>query len=57
MNEEETVIKNVDAALNQLTDHEAHVRDHIMHEYFAPLKIKHWEGLEVEKYQQNMSLE
>ena len=54
MNEEDIVAKNVKAALNSLTDHEAQVRDHIMQKYFVPLGLKHWEGVEVAEYKEEM---
>ena len=54
MNDDVTVRKNIDATLNPLTTHEAHIRDYIIKKYFAPLKQKHWEGAEVKKYQQKL---
>ena len=55
MGDDVTVIKNVGATLDSLTKHEAHIRDHIMKKYFAPVKQKHWEGIEVEKYKQKLT--
>ena len=54
MNDDVTVRKNIAATLNPLTKHEAHVRDCIIKKYFSPLKQKHWEGVEVEKYQKQL---
>ena len=55
MHDDVTVTKNVDATLNLLTEHEADVRDYIMMKYFVPIKQKHWEGVEVEKYWQRIA--
>ena len=49
-----TVEKNVDATLNPLTKHELDVQDHIVKNYFTPIKQKHWEGVEVEKYRKKV---
>lgn len=51
MTDEELLHKNLEAALNPLTEHETYVRDYILQTYFTPLKVKHWEGVEVSKYQ------
>lgn len=42
--------KNLDAALQPLTDKELEVREIILERFFRPLKVKHWEGREVENY-------
>lgn len=55
MIEEETLSVNWDAAVNPLTEHEAQVRNHILKEYFTPIRIKHWEGTEIKKYHEEMS--
>ena len=55
MNEEETLAKNMDAALNSLKEHEMQVRDYIMNKYFAPVEVKHWEGVELTKFREEMN--
>ena len=54
MNEEEVLLKNLKAALNRLTEHEANVRDYILHNFFDSVGVKHWEGVEVAKYREEM---
>ena len=54
MLDETTVRKNVDAAINPLTEHETSVRDYIIQKYFKAVECRHWEGVEVEKYQTKM---
>ncbi|CAI8030368.1 L-galactose dehydrogenase [Geodia barretti] len=54
MNDDVTVGNNIAATLNPLTKHEAHVRDCIIKKYFSPLKQRHWEGVEVEKYKKQL---
>ena len=55
MNEEETLAKNVKAVLNSLTEHEMQVRDYIMNKHFAPVEVKHWEGVELTKIHEEMN--
>ena len=55
MNDEEILHENLQAALNPLTEHEASVRDYILQTYFTPLKVKHWEGVEVAKYREELN--
>lgn len=55
MNEEETLAKNLNAVLNSLKGHEVQVRDYIVNKYFAPVKVKHWEGVELTKFQEEMN--
>ena len=55
MNEEEILDKNLNAALNPLTEHEAYVMASIQHKFFAPVRLKHWEGVEVSNYQEEMN--
>lgn len=54
MTDEHMLAKNLRAALNPLTEHEAQVRDYILHKYFGPVGIKHWEGVEIAQYQKEM---
>ncbi|GLV38633.1 uncharacterized protein CBL_05632 [Carabus blaptoides fortunei] len=41
---------NFDVFFNGLTDHEKQVLEEINVKYFAKLKQRHWEGIEIEKY-------
>lgn len=54
MNDEEIMAKNMEAALNSLTEKETKVRDYILHKYFKPLQVKHWEGVELAQYKKAM---
>ena len=54
MNDEDTLEKNLQAALNPLGSREVKVRDYIMQHYFLPLKVKHWEGVEITAYKNKM---
>lgn len=55
MNDEKTLYKNLQAALDPLTEHEICVRDHILQTYFTPMRVKHWEGVEVAKYREKLN--
>lgn len=54
MNDEEIMTRNMEAALNPLTETEIRVRDHIIDKYFKPLQVKHWEGVELAEYRKAM---
>lgn len=54
MTDEDMLAKNLKAASNPLTEHEAKVRDYILHMYFGPVRVKHWEGVEVAQYRREM---
>ena len=54
MTDEETLEKNIKAALNPLGAREAKIKDFIMQHYFLPLKVKHWEGVEIAKYRHKL---
>ena len=51
------VDSNIEAACLPLTEKEAEVRDYIKKTYFDPLKSKHWEGVELEKYRKEIVLQ
>ena len=55
MTDEATVKHNVDATTHQLTEHETCVRDYIVQNYLIPVRVKHWEGIEVEKYRRKIA--
>lgn len=56
MTDEHMLAKNLKAALNPLTEHEAKVRDYILHKYFSPVGVNHWEGVEVAQYRKEMRM-
>ena len=47
-----TVDKNIDAAMRPLTLKEQTVMNEIMEQYFTPLQLRHWEGVEEEHKRQ-----
>ena len=47
-----TVDKNIEAAMCPLTLKEQTVMDEIMRQYFTPLQLTHWEGVEEEHKRQ-----
>jgi aryl-alcohol dehydrogenase-like predicted oxidoreductase len=46
----EMVDKNIDAAINPLTDHEQEVQEHLINDVFGNLTQRHWEGVELIDY-------
>lgn len=54
MNTSDMIEKCIDAVLQPLSEKETTVRDHIVKEYFTPLKQKHWEGVELKDYWQEL---
>lgn len=43
--------KNLDVFFDGLNNNEQIVQDYVMKTYFEPIPKKHWEGVEIEKYQ------
>ena len=54
MTDEAMVRANCNAVLLPLTDKEQEVKAYIEERFFKPLKIRHWEGKEVEEYWDNI---
>ena len=46
--------KNIDSVLNPLTDEEREAKKYLEETFFKPLPTRHWEGLELEKYWQEL---
>ena len=54
MEAESNVRENCEAVLHPLSDREEQVKEHVMNNIFAKLKLKDWEGVEVREYWKNM---
>ena len=54
MNTTDMIEKCIDEVLQPLTEKETDVMNHIVQEYFSPIKQKHWEGSEVRDYWQEL---
>ena len=48
------VRNNCEAVLNPLSDKEVNAKETIHNMFFKPLKVHHWEGVEVREYWKSM---
>lgn len=46
--------KNIDSVMSPLTVEEREVKDYLEETFFKPLPTKHWEGIDTEKYWQEV---
>ena len=55
MTDEKMIRGNVNAVLQPLSDREECVKDYVLNNILAVLKIKDWEGVEVKEYWKSFS--
>ena len=46
--------QNCDSVLNPLSSKEIQIKDNMEEMFFKPLTLRHWEGVEVKEYWENM---
>ena len=54
MTDKNMVMKNCKAVLHPLSEREEHAKEYVMDNIFASLKLKDWEGVEVNEYWKTM---